>query len=320
MMRPDPGNTDKILWIHNFPKKTGSGGVWMYNQFEFMKDKIDLYYLNNLRNPICFIRHIVKLFKLSKKYKIVHAQYGSAVGFITCLLPCRRILSLKGSDWYRNPNPALKERIRIYWGGLLTRISVPRFHYVIVMSDSMKQQVIKKYPKSKVVTIVDPIDLEVFYPKDISRSGSVKKVLFASVTLDNPIKRFPLAMSSFQKLQERMPDTELVTMSKIPHAEVCDFMNKVDVLLLTSTHEGWPNVVKEILACNKPFVSTDVSDLKRIADETENCFVCDADPEQLGEALYRSLNTKSENLRKFVQPFNMKETISKLMNIYRSLD
>lgn len=312
----DKEKRKKIIWIHNFPRETGAGGVWMYNQYDFLKEDIDIYYLDRLRNPLIFLKHMMKLIIISKRYSIAHAQYGSAVGFLTSLMQCSKILSLKGSDWYQAPNPSFIQKIRIYVGGLLTKFSIKRFDHIIVMSNAMKKQVIKKFPKVKVETIVDPIDLTKFKAIHVDTKERVKKILFASVHLDNPIKQFPLAKRSFDLLHEKMPNTKLVTMSNIPHEEVCEFMNKVDVLLLTSTHEGWPNVVKEILACNRPFVSTNVSDLAALASHTKSCFVCNDDALELSTALYNSLNAEPENLRKHVEPFNMKETLNTIRNIY----
>ena len=306
----------KILWVHSFPNIPGAGGVWMYNQYEFLKDQVDLYYLDRLRNPIQFLKHLYTLIRMSQNYDIVHAQYGSAVGFLTSLTGGTKILSLKGSDWYNAPNPSFFHKARIFLGGLLTSFSIERFHHIIVMSDAMKQQVLTKFPNARVDTIVDPIDLIKFKVQAVPKSEETKKVLFASVNINNPIKQFPLAKRSFELLQKRMPNVELITMCNIPHTEVCAFMNGMDVLLLTSTHEGWPNVVKEMLALDKPFVSTKVSDLEAIAAQTNSCFVCENDPEELSKSLYKSLNAPKENLRHLVKDFNMEESLAEIKKIY----
>lgn len=55
------------------------------------------------------------------------------------------------------------------------------------------------------------------------------------------------------------------------------YMNACDVLLVTSTHEGSPNVVKEALACNLPVVSTDVGDVRERIKHVEGCVLCEND-------------------------------------------
>lgn len=315
------GNKKRVLWVHNFPEDVSGGGNWMYNQYHHLIDDVDLYYLNNLRNPFYFIYHLFNLSKVARNYDIVHAQYGSAVGFLTSLVSVKKILSLKGSDWYIAPNPSLIHRIRIFIGNLLTKFSLKRFDYVIVMSNKMKSEVISKHGNLKNIrVIVDPINLDEFKPSNDNIIKNNKKVLFASVNLDNPTKRFDLAEKAFAELNKKMENVELITMTKIPRSEVFNYIKDMDVLLLTSTHEGWPNVVKEVLACNIPFVSTDVSDLKEIAMNTKNCFTCDSDsPEELGHALFKSLNSPRENLRRFVENFDMNTTLLKIKKIYNEI-
>ena len=50
-------------------------------------------------------------------------------------------------------------------------------------------------------------------------------------------------------------------------------MNSADCMLLTSSHEGSPNVVKEALSCNLPVISYDVGDVKQHLKHFENCFI-----------------------------------------------
>lgn len=308
----------EVLWIHNFNNVTKKDAVWLLNQQKHFEDCVDDYYLNNLRNPISFLKHIITLFQLAKQYKIVHAQYGSAVGFITSLLPTKRIVTLRGSDWYKAPANSLKDKIRIAIGHQLTKLSLSRFDEIIVMSDKMKQQILANHKNLSIHVIPDPMDLERFYP--IEREGAnsdVKKVMFSTVKKDNPIKRYDLAKKSFDLLKEKNPNVDLIMMNNVPHDKVNEFINGTDLVLLTSTHEGWPNIIKEALACNTPFVATDVSDLKSIAEQTKNCFVTDDDPILLAEALEKALSSgKNENLRKFVSSFEMKDTVSEIKKVY----
>ena len=57
------------------------------------------------------------------------------------------------------------------------------------------------------------------------------------------------------------------------HNEVPILLNAIDVLLMTSHHEGSPMIIKEALACNTPIVSLDVGDVKERLMNIEGCYV-----------------------------------------------
>lgn len=312
--------SNRILWIHNFEPGKAKGGCWMYNQHSFLKDDVDLYYAYGLRNPLMIFIHYFHLLKIIDNYSLVHAQYGSMVGFLAGLMPKPKLLSLKGSDWYKTYTNNFKDKLRIELGLALTRASLKYlFKNIIVMSNRMKLEVSAIFPDLNISVIVDPIDLDKFIPND-RHNRNTKNILFATVSLESPVKRYTLAKQAFDIVKQTMPEAHWYVMSNIPHENVSDFVNQADVILLTSTHEGWPNVVKESLACNVPFVATDVSDLKEIAELTTNCFVVEADPTLLASALIKSISTgKSQTLRSFIEPFEMQSTINKYKEIYSRL-
>lgn len=311
----------RVLWLHNWENKVGKGGVWMFNQYEYFESNVDLYYLDNLRNPLKLIKHYIKLRKLAKKYDVLHAQYGSAVGFITSLLPGSKVITLRGSDWYSPIEKSFINKLRTRIGNSLTRKSLNRFDSIIVVSERMKSDVLKTYSKaSNIYVLPTPIDLKKFYPIEIKRNSTRKKIMFATVDINNKLKRYDLAKESFSMLEQQLPDIEFVVMNNIPHNKVNNFINGVDLILLTSTYEGWPNVIKETLACNVPFVATDVSDLKLFANQTKSCFVCSDSPKELAEKMKESLSfNKKENLRNLILPFNIDSFVYSLYKVYSNV-
>jgi teichuronic acid biosynthesis glycosyltransferase TuaC len=57
------------------------------------------------------------------------------------------------------------------------------------------------------------------------------------------------------------------------------------VVLLTSLHEGSPNIVKEALACNIPVVSVDVGDVRERIQGIEGCYLAVPEPGDLAAKL-----------------------------------
>ena len=144
-------------------------------------------------------------------------------------------------------------------------------------------------------------------------------VLCASSYSGNPVKRLDLARRAVDMARIEYPEIALfeatgISPSKMPYAVAA-----ANVVLVTSAHEGWPNIVKEGLACDVPFVSTDVSDLREIADVAESCAVVESRAESLAAAILRAReSTLSLPLRQHVLGMEIGRTADRLVSDYRA--
>jgi glycosyltransferase involved in cell wall biosynthesis len=211
----------------------------------------------------------------------------------------------------------------------MTRAALRQYERVIVMSQRMRAELATFHRRDHAVEVLPSgIDLTRFRPIDrqearrqLGFANDVRPwVLFASLRANNPVKRPKLARAAFDWAQLRRTDLVLKTLHGVPHELVPLWMNAATVLLVTSTREGWPNVVKESLACNMPFVSTDVSDLARIAEVEPSCTVAAAAPDALAEGLLRAIEApRSDSLRRHVEPMDMETTARRLCAIYEEV-
>ena len=145
-------------------------------------------------------------------------------------------------------------------------------------------------------------------------------ILFNSLSLKNPIKRFSLAKQAFDLAQERLGNLRLRLAADLPHDAMPLFVAACDLILCTSDNEGWPNSVKEALACNVPFVATDVSDLRNIALTESSCRVCPPDPGVIADNICDVLGRPApEGLRKHVLNMSLEATSDQLISTYRSV-
>jgi len=75
-----------------------------------------------------------------------------------------------------------------------------------------------------------------------------------------------------------------------PHDAVPTWMQAADVVVLPSEAEGFPNVVREALACGRPVVATAVGDVPRVVDDAVGRLVPPRAPQALADAVVAVLD------------------------------
>jgi glycosyltransferase involved in cell wall biosynthesis len=92
-------------------------------------------------------------------------------------------------------------------------------------------------------------------------------------------------------------------------------------LLLTSTHEGSPNIVKEALACNLPVVSVKVGDVEERICGVENCYITTSEPNDIADKLYSVITSsrRANNGFEKVSSINSEIIAKKIIMIYNQI-
>jgi len=322
----------KVIWAHNFDPKIQNSGVFMHTLMQGVIDlgvDPELIYLGNLRSAHGIPRASRILRKLADNCDILHAQFGSACALAVSMVPGRKVVSLRGSDWYRlSGEGPYKDRIHGMLATRMTRMCLNRFDRVVVMSNRMRRDVEHTLRHDGVAVIPDGIDLTKFQPIDRCEARrqldfaaeSEPLVLFPTQLSSNPIKRPALAERAVEHARKVIPNLQFRYATGFPHSAMPLLMNAASVVLMTSVHEGWPNSIKEALACNTPFVSTDVSDLEDIAEAEPSCSVEPPDPALLGAALVRAIRApRSATLRNHVMAMENRRSAEELIGVYRSM-
>jgi glycosyltransferase involved in cell wall biosynthesis len=94
-------------------------------------------------------------------------------------------------------------------------------------------------------------------------------------------------------------------------------MQACDALILTSTHEGSPMVVKEAMACNLPVVSVDVGDVAEVIGNTAGCVITAAAADALAAGLQQALNHGRTHGRAAVERFDINRIARQVLEVYR---
>ncbi len=305
-------------------------GIFIKSQIESLKKEgvsCDVFLLEG-EGKSKYIKNVKRLrsFLLDREYDIVHAHYAYTGWTARLATKLPLIVSFMGTDVFGPVNIQGKRTLSSKVFHRISTILLSRVSdHLIVKSTRMKNGI----PEDKLSVIPNGVDLEVFSPRQVSRNSldlrtDIKYVMFAS----NPDKsnkrnekRFDIAEEAVNLLRERMPDTELIWLEKKKPAEVAKYLNAVDCLLLTSEHEGSPNVVKEALACNLPVVSRDVGDVAERIDGVQNCHITSNIPVQIADSLKQVLQNggRAENGHQAVSDLSLSSIAKRIIELYDRL-
>lgn len=319
----------RVLWTHNFPPDVTNAGTFMNISAAGIRDlgiHIDFLYLGNLGTLGAITQARREVRDRSNSYDLVHAQYGSACAYATSAARAPKVLSLRGSDWHRYRGLHFREWSHGLLAHFLTRQSLNCFNQIIVMSRRMEREVKEHVPSVPVSVVADPIRLDIFKPMDriasrlklFDYSGTEPWVLFTTLSRTNPIKRAELAFEAVKCASRSISGLQLKVASGLQHTDMPAFIATCNVALCTSTHEGWPNSIKEALACGLPFVSTDVSDLAEVAKRHSACQVCESSIESLANGLVHALQSPSDlALREELRWMDPEYSARRIVSIYQ---
>jgi teichuronic acid biosynthesis glycosyltransferase TuaC len=118
-------------------------------------------------------------------------------------------------------------------------------------------------------------------------------VLFAS-DFTTPIKNYALANAAIKLSGSKI---NLIELKGYNREQVNQLLNSCDLMLLTSLSEGSPQIIKEAMACNCPIVSTDVGDVKDVISQTDGCYICSFEPEDVAKKIKEALEFSKKNHR-----------------------
>jgi glycosyltransferase involved in cell wall biosynthesis len=225
---------------------------------------------------------------------IVHAMYGGILADVVTRHVHDRptVVSFCGSDLLGELLSGIFRRVVSGYGVLASHRSAKRACGIIVKSKNLRDALPSSVSTSKIRIIPNGVNLDLFKPlaRDSCRArlgweNDRLHVLFPTNCGGDPRKRLNLAIAAVEVANRSGIKAELHQLQKVPHHEVPLWLNASDVVLLTSLHEGSPNIIKEALACDLPVVSVDVGDVQERIQGIEGCHLALPDPQDLAARL-----------------------------------
>jgi glycosyltransferase involved in cell wall biosynthesis len=289
-------------------------GTFVRDEVEALRSlgaSMDVLLLNGKVSRWNYVWGVFRLWRRLRehRYDVVHAHYVLA-GFIGRLqrsVPL--VVTFHGAE------------VAIGWPARVSRWLRDRCDAIIVTSRRVREDL--GAPGARVIP--PGIDFSHFRPEESAtarkRLGlpSGKELILFAGRMDWD-KRLEAVQRTVSLLQARRPDAELVLLSGQPHEIVPSYMNACDALLLISTYEGSPMVVKEALACNLPVVSSDVGDVAEMIGDVEGCALCDGSPEDAARKLDAVLGRgRLQRGREAVAHVSLEQSAVQVLEVYATL-
>lgn len=302
----------RVLFISSGNSKRDISPI-INNQGKSLNDLgVNVYYYTITHKGLFgYLRHVFKLkaFIRNNNFDIYHAHY-SLSGYTAWLAGCKPlVVSLMGSD-------VKSAGISIY----LTKFLVKFFwKKTIVKSEDMKITLNVK----SVLVIPNGVDFHKFIPipKNIAINFlnwdiNKKHILFAA-SKNRPEKNYQLFEEAIQLL--KLENICIHTLEDIDNNIMPYYLNASDVVVLTSKHEGSPNVIKEALACERPVVSTEVGDVPKLISKINGCFLSAAEPISLATNIESALIHNKIISRDSIAYLDSAKIAKSIIDIYKGI-
>lgn len=306
----------KILVVTNmYPTPDEpSFGTFVYDQVESLRQAgadVDVLFINGRANHWNYFRAFPRYWRQLRRggYQVVHAHYVLTGVVARAQWGSKVVLTHHGCEVLGYPR----------WETWLARLITPLFDEVVYSSEEMRHAL----DDDDGWVIPCGVDLQTFAPgpRDAARAAvglpTDKPLVLWAGEHWRPEKQFHLAQQAMERVQQTLPDAELVLLSGQAHETVPSYMSGCDALVLTSTLEGSPMVVKEAMACNLPVVSTRVGDVPEVIGNTPGCALADPDPDDLARKLIEILRQPTRTTgRARVAHLSQPEVARRLLHVY----
>lgn len=319
----------KVLFVSSGNSKLGISPIVHRQGESLVCEGVDVHYFTikgkgfkgYLSNIKCLKRVINNL-----QPDIVHAHYSLTAIIATLAGAKPLVVSLMGDDILGTNKPngkiTLFSKCMVYINKILARYF---YKGIIVKSEQMHDALALK----KALIIPNGVNTNLFNEgtkvearETLNLSNEENIVLFASDP-QRAEKNYQLVHNAVQQLSKKA--IKIICLKNIQHEMLPFYYNAADVLLLSSFHEGSPNVIKEAMACSCPIVTTDVGDAKWIIGETEGCYISTYAVDDYSKKIAKALDFAKHNNRttgtQRIKEIGVDSTsiAEKLINLYKSL-
>jgi len=313
----------------------------VYNDLPFRREKENLVYFilllfSKIWGEITYFSNIFYSIKKNKyKVSIIHLHsinYLFAAVVLKRIFDAPLVISFGGTDLIR-----LKQYGVLKW---LSQFS----NKVLYVASSMRPDLLKVFPSSKLVYMGNGVDLSQFLPKRLKRKkqfiaiGNLRwqkgykymiKAFYDFTKGDNHYKLLIAGEGDDRGLLEQLIsdlglNNRVFLLGTCNRAVVNKLLNESEVYILSSISEGFPKTIIESIACGTPMIVTNIGECGNIAQNVGE-IVEPMDTHAMSNAMLSIVNNKKQwnnyhkNCLQKREKYDWSVMVKKVDNVYKQL-
>lgn len=323
----------KVLFISSGNSKDGISPIVVRQGESLIANGIELkYFTIKGRGIKGYLSNLSHLRETINEFKpqILHAHYCNSA-YLALLVKSKKklVTSFMGDDLLGSR----KIDGRVTFLSSVMSVINNLFSFLFFDFSILKsRQMELKLWSEKSEVIPNGVDIEKeFYPMDkklarnlVGFDSSSINIIFVS----NPKrleKNYQLSNNAVQIIRSKGFRVNIHQVFNQTSEKLNQYYNAADLLILTSFHEGSPNVIKEAMACNTPIVSTDVGDVKWVFGDIEGCYLTTFEAKDVACKIELAINFsgeigKTQGRERLINlGLDSGSTAKKIINIYKSI-
>lgn len=306
-------------------------GIFVRRQVDSIRSRgvrCDVLFVQGYRHAWEYVRAAFQILRLnwsSARPRLIHGHGGETSLVVRWYFRGPVLVSYCGSDLL---DVTRGDRTRIYAGHLrcLLLRHYSRFMTATITKSAAMQAVLPAETRLRNVVLPNGVNRNLFRP--LSRGDAraelgwrpAERIVLFAADPNEERKRYWLARLACREAERRIGPIRIHVASGMEPDAMPRLMAAADCLLLTSSIEGSPNVVKEAVTCGLPVISTEVGDVHHILAGVEPSWICAARPEALGAALVECLaSRRRSNGWQRSTRFGEDQIAKRLVDLYASL-
>jgi glycosyltransferase involved in cell wall biosynthesis len=241
----------------------------------FVKEQVDAltHYYPDLDNKLWFIRgyigkfnYVFSIFQLNwhllfHSYDIIHI-HSALSGIFLLFAPLRKnvIITLHGTEILDSSQYKVSKRV------------IKKAIHLICVSNEIEHIVKEENPNAMTYTVPCAVRDDFFVDNRVKKD-TVIRIVFPSAKW-REVKNYPLFFEIISRLRLVCSnEIQTIELDNKTREEILVDLNEADVLLMTSFHEGSPQIIKEAMCCNTPIVSSNVGTVQYMLNGLIHCAV-----------------------------------------------